>query len=181
MCSAGAKILRREGDAVNTSSATSGETVKRLDEVSLGAEIGRRLGGSSADGSTIPVGAGERMGRVVWTDRGDDVLVYLDSIRAKVLDRMLYVSIDLETDQTGRTPLVCVFALGLATDPAGMVAVSDELPRGNGLLASRWGESVQVAVWNALLGMLSDFAKASNLSPAGFAALSGALVLRADI
>jgi hypothetical protein len=166
---------------VNTASATSGETIKRLEEATLGAEIGRRLSGVSADGSTLPVGAGERLGRVVWTDRGDDVLVYLDSVRAKVLDRMLYVSIDLETDQTGRTPLICAFALGSATDPAGMVVVSDELPRGNGLLASRWGENVQAAVWNALLGMLSDFAKASSLSPAGFAALSGALVLRADV
>jgi hypothetical protein len=166
---------------VNTASATSGETTKRLEEVTLSAEIGRRLGGVSADGSTIPVGLAERLGRVVWTDRGDDVLVYLNSVRAKVLDRMLYVSIDLETDQTGRTPLICVFALGSATDPAGMVAVSDELPRGNGLLASRWGDSVQAAVWNALLGILSDFAKASSLSPAGFAALPGTLVLRADI
>ena len=165
---------------VNTGSATTGETIKRLDEATLGGEIARRIGGTPADGTAISPGITERAGRVVWTDRGDDVLVYLDSIRTKVLDRMLYVSIDLESDQTGRTPLICVFALGSPNDPAGMVAVSDELPRGNGLLASRWGESVQTAVWSALLGTLSDFAKASNLSPAGFAAVAGALILRVD-
>jgi hypothetical protein len=151
----------------------------RLEEAAVAAEISRRLAGVPADGSRFNP-AVLRAGVVVWTDRGDDVLIYLNSTRVKLLDRMLYVSVDLETDQTGRTPLVCAFAFGTPEDPAGLVAVTDEFPRGNGLLASRWGEALQAAVWNALLGMISDFAKQVNLSPAGFAAIPSALVLRAD-
>jgi hypothetical protein len=152
-----------------------------LEEATLAAEIGRRLSGVPADGSASTTGTDRPSTHCVWTDRGDDVLVYLDSVRVKLLDRMLHVSIDLETDQTGRTPLVCSFALGGPDNLAGLVAVTDELPRGNGLLASRWGESVQLAMWNALLGIISGFAKQSNLSPAGFVAVAGALVLRADV
>jgi hypothetical protein len=148
-------------------------TTTRLDETALAAEISKRLGGLRTT-STEPSGG------IVWTDRGDEVLLHLNSLRTTLTDRMVYVSLDLETDQTGRTPLVCAFALGNADDPAGLIAVTDELPRGNGLLASRWGESLQIAIWSALLGIVSDFAKQSNLTPAGFAASSGSFILRAD-
>jgi hypothetical protein len=149
--------------------------IRRISETALGAELAKRLGGA-----TRAPGTEGFSDRVVWTDRGDDVLVHLSSIRTRMLDRMAYVSVDLETDQTGRTPLVCAFALGNPDDLAGLVAVTDELPRGNGLLASRWGELLQFAIWNALLGIVSDFAKQINLSPAGLAAVSGELILRAD-
>jgi hypothetical protein len=38
-------------------------------------------------------------------DAADEVLVHLDSIQVRFLDRMIVVSVDLETDQTSRAPL----------------------------------------------------------------------------
>ena len=115
----------------------------------------------------------------IWVDRGDEVLVHLDSVRTRVLDRLLLVSVDLETDQTGRASLVVPLALGNAEDPAGLVAVTDEHPRGNGALASRWGETVQAAIWSAVLGVARDQAEGRGVALVGISASKGAIKLHA--
>jgi len=59
-----------------------------------------------------PVAAGGAPAPVIWVDGGDEVLVHLESVQAKMLDGgVLLVSVDLETDQTGRTPLIVRLAL----------------------------------------------------------------------
>jgi hypothetical protein len=105
--------------------------------------------------------------------------VHLDSTRVRILDRTLLVSVDLETDQTGRTPLVVALALGDAADPAGLIAVADALPRGNGLLAARWGQTLQSAVWASMLGLAFDHALERNQAPRGISVRAGQLQLHA--
>jgi hypothetical protein len=117
---------------------------------------------------------------VVWVDGGDEVLVHLSAAQVRILDKMLLVSVDLETDQTGRTPLTVALALGTATDPAGLVAVTDEFPQGNGQLAARWGAALQAAVWSSLLGLSQDHAAERNKAPRGISAAPGQLTLHAD-
>jgi hypothetical protein len=134
-----------------------------------------RLGGTPADGSPPP---GKPPKKVVWVDGGDSVLVHLDSTTTQIVGQTVLVSIDLESDQTGRTPLVVAFALP-ADDAAGLVVATDEYPRGNGLLASRWGAAVQAAAWSALLSLASDHAAERGLAPRGLAISSGRLHLLA--
>jgi hypothetical protein len=148
-----------------------------FDEKGLTSTLSVRLAGVPADGSKpVPQRNSQN---VIWVDHGDEVLVHLDSVRTRILDRMLVVSIDLETDQTGRTPLVVALALGNPNDPAGLVAVTDELPRGNGLLASRWGRVVQDAIWASMLGLAGDHAKERDSAPMGITTSAGALHLHA--
>jgi hypothetical protein len=116
---------------------------------------------------------------VIWVDRGDEVLVHLDSISIRISVGVLLVSVDLETDQTGRTPLVVTLALGVPGDPAGLVAVTDELPRGNGLLAARWGQTLQQAVWASLLQVAGDHAAERGLHPLGITASESFITLLA--
>jgi hypothetical protein len=134
-----------------------------------------RLAGIPADGSTklrdpIPT--------VVWVDRGDEVLVHLDATATRVVGQTLLVSIDLETDQTGRKTIVVPFALAQANGDAGLIAVTDMLPRGNGVLVSRWGTAVQAAVWNSLLQLAEDHAGERNAAPRGLTIDGGSLRLR---
>jgi len=116
---------------------------------------------------------------VIWVEGGDEVLVHLDSIQTRIQAGMLLVSVDLESDQTGRATMVVPLALGSATDPAGLVAVTDHYPRGNGLLASRWGEALQAAVWATILGIASDHAGERGAAPAGISTTTGTLTLHA--
>lgn len=132
-----------------------------------------RLAGTPADGSAPPVASPSR---VVWVDNGDEVLVHLDSTTTQIAQQSLLVSIDLECDQTGRTPLVVAFALP-PDDTAGLVVATDEYPRGNGLLAARWGAAVQAAAWTALLSLASDHAAQHGQVPRALAVAGGNLHL----
>ena len=150
-----------------------------FDEAMLSTTLGIRLAGTPADGSLAPSGSAASSGKVIWVDGGDEVLVHLDSTQVRLLDRALIVSVDLETDQTGRTPLVVAFALGNAGDPAGLVATTDELPRGNGQLAARWGRALQAAVWSMLLGISQDHALERGKAPQGISVSAGRLSFKA--
>ena len=139
----------------------------RLDEHSLPAHLGVRLQGtpSSVDVTTLVAGPSSVAGppsdtpsRVVWVDGGDEALVHLDSLTTKIVGSTVIVSVDLETDQTGRAPVIVRFALGDGSDPAGLVAATDEVAGGHPLLVSRWGEAVTAAAWSALVGLGVDHA-----------------------
>jgi len=150
------------------------EIPQRLDEAALGAAIARRLGSPDA----LPSGFAAP-GPVVWIDGADEVVVHLPSLRVALRDRLVAVSVDLESDQTGRETLVMPFAVGGPRDPAGLIATAEALPRGDGLLVGRWGRIVQDAVWSALLAVVDDYATRLNKLAFGFTAANGVLSLRA--
>jgi hypothetical protein len=93
--------------------------------------------------------------------------VHLESTQVRIQADSVLVSVDLETDQTGRQPLVVALCLNTGADGAGLVAATDELPRGNGLLAARWGQNLQAAVWASLLNMSQQHAFERQQAPLG--------------
>jgi hypothetical protein len=111
-------------------------------------------------------------------DAGDEVLVHLDSLTTQIASGCVLVSIDLETAETGRTPLVVAFSLGQDAT-GGLIAATDEFPSGNGMLAARWGVPVQQAAWSALLSLAADYATERGSSPLGLTIQSGMLSLQA--
>ena len=175
-------------DAVTVDAAVVFKYQERYSEATLVPQIAVRLAGRPANGVALPsttalaatVLAPAVLTQVVWVDAGSDILVHLDSIKTKLTAGSLLVSVDLECDQVGRSALVVAFGLGQVGDPAGLLAIADKLPHGNGLLAARWGAIVQSAVWAALLGLINDYAAERNASVSGFAASAGILQLIAD-
>jgi len=149
-----------------------------FDESSLAGEIGIRLAGTPADGSAPAEGPAPQ--KVIWVDGGDEALVHLDSTRVRISGRTLLVSIDLETDQTGRAPVIVAFALSDGKDGASLVVTTDEVPHGHPLLASRWGACVRASVWNSLLGIVEDHAAVKGLAAASITAQQGQLHVGAD-
>jgi hypothetical protein len=153
------------------------EIPQYLDPSLLARAIARRLG--DPDFPRTPIDLKETIAPVIWSDGGDEVLVHLDSVRCVIRKDLLLVSVDLECDQTGRQTLVVPLALGSRRDQAGLVAVTEELPRGHGLLAGRWGGIVQEAVWSALLDIAKTYATRLKKLPFAFSANEGVLALRA--
>jgi hypothetical protein len=152
----------------------------QLGEGDLTTQISIRLVGTTANGVPLATPAGTPpLNKVIWVDHGNEVLVHLDSTAVRILDRMVLVSVDLETDQTGRTPLVCSFAVSGAGELGGLVATTDDLPRGLGTLASAWGQQLQTAVWSTLMGLVNDHAAERNLTPRELSASAGTLSLHA--
>ncbi len=124
-----------------------------------------QLIGTPADGSQ-PL-ATPPSGPVVWVDKGDEVLVHLESTQVRLQNGCLLVSVDLETDQTGRQPLVMAFSVSDGGDGAGLIATTDDLPHGNGLLAARWGHVLQSAMWASILNMSKQHAFERQQAPNG--------------
>jgi hypothetical protein len=148
-----------------------------LDETTLAGLLSTRLAGTPADGSTA---SGASQSSVVWIDQGDAVLVHLDSVAVRFVGQTALVSLDLECDQTGRTTLVVAFALGAdATAGAALVAVTEAFPRGNSLLAARWGAVTRSAAWSALLNLAVDHATERDLAPGGLTLADSQLHLTA--
>ncbi len=145
-----------------------------VNEAQLAAELGARLPGTSADASQL---LNVSPTTIIWVERGDEVVVHLDSLQVRLLAGSLLVSVDLETDQTGRAPLVAAFALGAAGDPAGLTAVTDDLPKGLGTLTARWGKTLQAALWASLLGFAQDAAAQQGGAPIGLAVSQGSLTV----
>ena len=115
--------------------------------------------------------------RLVWVERGEEVLVYPDSVKVAIQSGALMISVDLECDQTGRQPLIVTLALGDQEDNAGLIAVTDELPRGNAVLAARWGTALLNAVWSALVELARSHAAERETFARGFALSGDALHL----
>lgn len=153
----------------------------QLDPPTLGAALTLRLSGNPADGSRPLDPSASPPSQVIWVDNGDEVLVHLDSTKAQIQQQTLLVSVDLETDQTGRQPLVVVLALGDGTDGAGLIATTDELPRGNALLAARWGQALQASVWAVLMQLAQEHAFERSKAPRGLTIANGLLNLVADV
>ena len=131
----------------------------QLDEPAVREALARRLAASH-----------DERGTVVWVKDGDEVVVWLDSLRVRLAPGTVRVRVDLETDQTGRAPQDVVIAVAHASAPPSLLAVSDETARGDARLAARWGRTLQDAVWGALLELAGDDA-------AGLAAADGTLVV----
>jgi hypothetical protein len=92
---------------------------------------------------------------VVWSEAGDEVLVHLDSLKAQAVQGTLVMGVDLEADETPRERVIVRVALG--KDRHGrLVGITDECPDGKGLLAARWGRSVQDALWSAVVGIVTS-------------------------
>lgn len=156
-------------------SAASAETPHTLSEAELTAELKRRLAGLPADGSST---SGEAApDRVVWVEDGDEVLVHLDSLRVQLLDRIMLASVDLESDQTGRQTLVVPLALASGAGPGGLLAVTEESPRGDAALVARWGHTLQEALWAGILAVAGEHAATRGHSPAAISAAPGKLLL----
>jgi hypothetical protein len=144
----------------------------KLDDRTVAASLAPVVAGQPADGSPA---AARAPTTAVWVDGGDEVVVHLDSLTAHVLDGALVASLDLESDQTGRAPVVVRIALQGATGDAGLVAATDEVAGGHPMLAARWGTAVQDAVWSGLLALAQQHAAANGQSPNGISAVRGAL------
>ena len=149
------------------------EIAPRMDEPAMAAAIARRL----APPASLPSKGFGFPPAVVWTDAGDDILLQLSSLRVVLRSGLIVVSIDLECDQTGRESLVMPFSVAASRDQAGLLAVTEELPRGNGLLVGRWGKLIQDAVWSALLAIVQEYAGRLNKLAFGIAAEHGVLSL----
>jgi len=113
-------------------------------------ELARRLAGP-AIGAATP----DPDEPVAWVDAGDEVIVRRRTLHARIEGGALLLTVELETDQTGRHPLTVPFALSGTAGFTGHVY-------GDERLVARWGRTLQDALWSALVRTAQDRASATG-------------------
>jgi hypothetical protein len=151
----------------------------RLSEAELAAELRRRLVGIPFDAPSGAAGESAPPAQVIWVESGYELLVHLDSLAVRVRPGLLLASLDVEADRMGRTTVVTPFALS-EPGKGGLVAITEERPRGDPAVLAHWGTTLQEAIWAALLGIAADAADQQGHLPTELAAGEGALYLRSE-
>lgn len=105
--------------------------------------------------------------QIVWQTRGGEAVVHLDTLSLHTRRGLLVLSVELESEQTGRAPVIVEYAVGDGenADADGLLAVGRVA--GDAVLASGFGSTVGEAAWSSLL----DVAAAEL--PGGADALAG--------
>ncbi|MEO8193525.1 MAG: hypothetical protein ABI681_06715 [Gemmatimonadales bacterium] len=108
---------------------------------------------------------------VRWRDADSELLVFPAETRVRLAKGFVFVELTVATDQTGRDTLVFPFRIGSSPDEAVTSAVSETVPRGNPVIASRWAGVATPLVWFAILragkGLLARQRLARPLTVAG--------------
>jgi hypothetical protein len=96
---------------------------------------------------------------VVWTAADADVVVaevvvHVASVELRLTDGWLLVDVPLETSETGRVDVRCLYFLGRADRGDGLKASAVIDPRAPQLLVGRWGDALLTAVWSGVQDVL---------------------------
>jgi hypothetical protein len=118
--------------------------------------------------------------RPIWSYRGNEAAALLDSLRIAIADGLIMVALTLDTDQTGPQELTSVFAVGTAEAPAGLLAVTEDHPRGHGDLSATFAEAVIATCWRGLLLVITATAAAAGTDADGDPLVPAALTASLD-
>ncbi len=97
------------------------------------------------------LGGGDATSPLVWRDADSALLIYPGETRVRLAPGFVLVELRVATDQTGVDTLVLPFRIGGSPNEAVATAVTETIPRGNSVLAARWGTTAGTIVWHAIL------------------------------
>ena len=89
-------------------------------------------------------------GAVIWADGDSEVVVELDRLRLALKPGLIVIELAMAEDEAGEATLVVPFRVGREPVDAVLLAVTEDLPRGNPVFSNRWGRITQTLLWEAL-------------------------------
>ena len=117
----------------------------------------------------------------VWTQADDEVIVHTGKTRVVTGDGIVAIAFTLECVETdGPAEVVVPFACGSKDHLAGMIAATENRPRGPAILVDRWGDAIIATAWQALLDVADSAASGTGTDIDGRPLRAGALVAGID-
>jgi hypothetical protein len=115
---------------------------------------------------------------VVWTLAGNELLVLLARVTVRLVgDGIALVRIPVHCDQVEDAAVTVPIAVGDDKRPAGLLAATEDRPRGPAAVVDVWGEALTAFAWQVLLAVATGVAAGagtdvdgSPLIPAGLTA-----------
>jgi hypothetical protein len=123
-------------------------------------ELQRLVSVAAASAAGIP--AGTRSDTVVWTLGGSELLVIVAKVQVRLDRGIVVVIIPVSCDQTPGAEIEVGFAVGDDSRPAGMLAVTEERPRGPAAVVEIWGEALTGFAWQIMLSVTTGLAGATG-------------------
>ena len=115
--------------------------------------------------------------QVIWEDGGDEVLVRSRPDEGRGVSGARARRTDPGDRRAGPGQILVPFAVGSPANPAGMLAMTEERPRGPAPLVDRWGEAAIAAAWRALLDLAHGIALQSGFDVDGSRLIPGAIAI----
>jgi hypothetical protein len=112
--------------------------------------------------SAAGVPGGAPADTVVWTHGGSELLVIVAKVRVRVDKGLVLVSIPVSCDQVPDARIDVGFAVGDDERPAGMLAVTEDRPRGPRAVVDVWGDALTAFAWQIVLSLTSGVAGATG-------------------
>jgi hypothetical protein len=134
---------------------------------------------AAADAAGL-IGAQALEAGALWRSAAGELLVRPAQLRLQLRDGLIGVSLPVFCDQTGNAEVHITFAVGSPQRAAGLLATTEERPRGPAAVVDVWGDALLGLVWKAVLTLLEGAAAESGRDEDGAALLPVALTASAN-
>lgn len=100
--------------------------------------------------------------QIVWVLGGDELLVHLAKVAVRASPGLILVTIAVQCDEVGIVEVLVPFAVGDKSRSAGLVAATEDRPRGPIEIVELWGESLIAFAWAVVLRVSTYLAGAAG-------------------
>jgi hypothetical protein len=119
-------------------------------------------------------------GAVIWQLQGHELEVFVSQVQVKLDDGLISVSIPVSCDQVKSAVVQVPFAIGSRAAPAGMIAATEQTPRGPDAIVKVWGEALVAFAWHTLLTVLTRIAGRAGVDADGAGLIPAAITAGTD-
>jgi hypothetical protein len=117
---------------------------------------------------------------VVWVDGDRELFVLVTKVQVALSPGAIAVSVPVMCDQIGDAEIHVTFAVGSPDRPLGLVAATEERPRGPREVVDVWGEALIAFAWQILLDVTAGIAAHAGEDTDGAFLLPAALASTGD-
>ena len=107
-------------------------------------------------------GAAEGADTVVWTAGGSELLVIVAKVFVRLGRGFVVVTIPVSCDQVQGAQIEVGFAVGDESRPAGLLAVTEDRPRGPAAVVDIWGDALTAYAWQVVCTVTGGVAGAAG-------------------
>jgi hypothetical protein len=117
---------------------------------------------------------------VLWTSGDSEILVEVGGVKTELNDGLLLVTIPVRCEQAPSAHVQVAFAVGSDERPAGMVAATEERPRGPAVVIDIWGDALVAFAWQLVLAVTTALARESGKDIDGAGLVPAGVTVSAD-
>jgi hypothetical protein len=119
-------------------------------------------------------------GTQIWTSGGSELLVQTGKIRVSLDDGLVVIGVPVSCDQVASVVIQIPFATGSKDSPAGMIAATEDRPRGPAAIVDFWGEALIAFAWRIFLTATTRAAAAGGVDRDGVPLVPAAITVAKD-